>query len=96
MSKPSIYVFVNARYEGQMMGVVSVALSEDGDFLASHMSSNESWARHDMGVTGDWKHDKYQEKYPDGFEVIWCEHDDPRVEVAYQKHLAKNTASVKA
>lgn len=71
---PKVYVFVNGiRRDGD---VISVALSEDGHELSGHWSSSISWAKHDMGVEGDWKHDKYREHYPDGFEVVWV--DDPK------------------
>lgn len=50
--------------------VVSYAIAEDGEVIAGHESSNESWARHDMIGSG-WKDGRYREKYPDGYEVIW-------------------------
>ena len=53
--------------------VVCAAMAEDGEVLAEHMSSNETWARHDMGFTSDWKHDAYKEHYPDGYELVWIE-----------------------
>lgn len=53
-----------------------VGLSEDGVVLAGHCSSHVAWAKHDIGVTSDWKHENYREAYPNGFEVIWV--DDPQ------------------
>lgn len=50
--------------------VTSYAVAEDGDVVAAHESSSESWARHDMIGSG-WKDGRYREKYPDGYEVIW-------------------------
>lgn len=72
--KKKIFCFVAAVHN---IGLESVALCEDGEVLASHLSSNESFARRDMGVEGTQKHDIYAEHCPDGFEVVWC--DDDRV-----------------
>jgi hypothetical protein len=72
MSK--IFCFVNSQPMPDWLNVV--AISEDGDCLAGHVSSNASWAKHDIGVTSNWKHEHYKEKYPDGYEVIWV--DNPR------------------
>lgn len=51
--------------------VSGYALAEDGTGLASHLSSNESWSKHDMGLTSNWHHDSYTEHYPDGFVLEW-------------------------
>ncbi|MGG3987432.1 hypothetical protein [Bacillus smithii] len=67
-----IYCFINGGYEN-FLNVV--ALAEDGHVLAEHVSSNEYWAKHDIGVTSDWKHDSYKSFYPNGYEVVWL--DDP-------------------
>ncbi len=67
-AKPEIYAFINARMKGDIEDVVSIALAEDGELLAQHISSNETWAQYDMGIYGDRNHDKYQEHYP--FEVM--------------------------
>jgi hypothetical protein len=50
-----------------------LALAEDGELLASHVSSCEGWAKSDIGATGDRKHENYRAKYPDGFEVVWLD-----------------------
>jgi hypothetical protein len=68
MSK--IFCFING---GNSLGVQVCALSEDGNGLAGHLSSNEGWAKHDIGINSDWKHEKYKEKYPDGYELIWID-----------------------
>lgn len=51
------------------------ALSEDGVVLAGHVSITKDFAKHDIGITSDWKHDIYAEAYPDGYELEWV--DDP-------------------
>jgi len=73
--------------------VIGQALAEDGEALASHLSSNESWAKHDMGLTGDWKHEIYGEHYPDGYELVWI--DDPSTDPRWQDALALNKAKHK-
>jgi hypothetical protein len=55
--------------------VIGYAIAETGEGLASHLSSNIDWSKHDMGLTSNWKHDHYTERFPDGFELIWV--DDP-------------------
>lgn len=72
MGKKKIYVFIN----GGSPGWYSVmALSEDGYYLAGHISSNKGWAKHDIGLTSNWKHDHYDEAYSDGWELEWVEQD---------------------
>lgn len=39
--------------------------------ITNHLSSGETWCKHDMGITSDWKHDIYNEMYPDGYELVW-------------------------
>lgn len=50
--------------------VVGYAFAEDGTVLASHMSSSRSFCQHDMGLTSNWKHNAYYEKYQHGFWLI--------------------------
>lgn len=68
-----IYAFQNFEGGGEGPGV---AISEDGAVLASHWSSNDYWAAHDLGVTSNWKHEIYQKYYPEGFEVVFVEDAD--------------------
>jgi hypothetical protein len=70
--KPKIYAFINSG-EGTDW-IIVVALADDGHCLASHCSSSEGWAKHDIGIGSDWKHDIYNEAYPDGWELVWVEH----------------------
>lgn len=71
--RPKIYCFVSEVHEGRASGVCSVAIAEDGEPLTGHFSTNEEWAKHDMGVTSEWKHDVYKRHYPGGYEVVWLE-----------------------
>ena len=87
--KPKIFCFINSGAGTEF--VVTSALSENGYFLAGHMSSNDVWAKHDIGITSDWKHDDYQKHYPQGYELVWVEGNPtlhPGVVAAYDNHLA--------
>lgn len=72
------------------------ALSEDGQYCGSHLSSNESYSKHDMGITSDWKHEIYAAKFPDGYELIWLgklqePRDNAELLRAYLKYAASLT-----
>ena len=69
-----IYAWVNSG-RGTDMQFVS-AMAEDGTILAGHLSSSESFAKHDIGIGSDWKHDKYDAHYPEGWAIEWV--DDPK------------------
>ena len=60
-----------ACFEGGMKSgdVLGYALAEDGTCIASHLSSNEAFSKHDMGLTGNWKHDTYAKNCPDSFKI---------------------------
>lgn len=84
---PRIYCFVNGGEDGWWN---MVALSEDGEFLAGHVCSHPSFGPHDMGLVGEWKHDRYNERYPDGFELVWWPGkpgDNADIMAAHQRHL---------
>jgi len=68
-----IFCFVNSGKGTDCQAVM--ALCADGVFLASHISSSEGFARHDIGITSDWKHDTYKKHCPEGFDLEWV--DDP-------------------
>ena len=78
-------VFIYAYPSGFKQYVVVQAIDKDRHGIASHMSSNLTWAQHDMGIGSDWKHDIYSEKYPNGYELVWLgliEDDWQMVEIA--------------
>ena len=83
-----IYCFVNARGQGGRTDVLVEALCEDGDFLASHRSSDESLARYDIGVTSGRQHAAYEDHCPEGYTLEWVDrplgHDD--LAAAYRNH----------
>ncbi len=89
-----------ACFEGGMEpgDVIGYALAEDGTALASHLSSGKFWSKHDMGLTGDWKHDTYAKHYPDGYELEWV--GDPETHkgwlAAFKLNKAKSEEETKA
>ena len=91
--KPKIFAFCNGGSPGWYR---CDALSEDGVFLAGHICSDPSFGPHDMGAVGDWKHKTYRKYYPDGFEVVWVEVDDPDMLAAHERHKAMTDEEYKA
>ena len=94
MSKIFLYCVPTGQGSGRVKDstvggdVMGFALAEDGKCLTSHLSSNEQFSKHDLGLTSDWKHDKYQEHYPDGFELEWV--DDPDTHEGWRKAFNLN------
>jgi hypothetical protein len=82
-----IFCFINGGSPGWYN---AEALSEEGHFITGHCSSSTGWAKHDMGIGSNWKHDIYQKYYPVGYELIWVDNpkDDLDLNAAYQKHLS--------
>lgn len=72
--------------------VIGYALGEDGQGLASHLSSSVNFSKHDMGLTSDWKHDHYKTCYPDGYELVWL--DDPDNDERWLEALKRNAERV--
>lgn len=68
--KPRILVTIYPDVFALLGDVLVEARTEDGKWLASHISSNESWARHDIGLTSDRKHDAYRACYPNGYDLV--------------------------
>lgn len=86
--KMKIYCAVAGKYGSGDLQVV--ALAEDGEFVAGHMSSSVAWAKNDIGITSTRKHEHYQKEYPQGFELIWIDdiENDDRWKEAYAKNQA--------
>jgi hypothetical protein len=53
-----IYCFANGSFGGGG-DVCGVAIGDDGEVVAGHISSCEGWMRHDLGITSNWKHELY-------------------------------------
>lgn len=71
---PVIYCFLEGKWDNG--DVVACAIAEDGTQLARHVSSSESWAKSDIGLTSDRKHDLYQAHYPMGYKLVWVNEDE--------------------
>jgi hypothetical protein len=73
--KPKIFCYIPGVEGAWKPDKPVCALSEDGDLLAVHVSSNESFAKSDIGVTnpGSHHHEAYRAHYPDGYELVWVE-----------------------
>ena len=91
--KPKIYVFVARQALNGECHMLAVA--EDGEEIAWHISSNVSFGQFDMGLVGHSeqgpaikKHDKYNAKYPEGYELEWV--DDWRTNLVLSR-LAENS-----
>lgn len=41
------------------MGVLAIAIAEDGTYLASHLCSSLEYVSHDLGITSTWHHTAY-------------------------------------
>lgn len=67
-------------------------LAEDGEALGGHICSAEGYMPHDLGIVEGSRpdrHEHFKAHYPDGYRMDFVKHDDPRLEAAYQRHLAK-------
>ena len=89
--RPKIYLACFPLQSGFMAGDVhGCALAEDGTGLTGHISSHTKWAKHDLGLTSNWKHEIYGEHYPKGYELIWI--DNPATDERWQAALVLNKA----
>lgn len=66
------------------------AMDERGVVLAQHLSSSPGWAQHDIGIGSDWKHDRYREAHPGGYELVWLEGDEAKTHPGIVAAMAKN------
>lgn len=92
MSKPKIFLSYDPATNWGPNDVIVFALAEDGTGLGSHLSSNEVWAKHDIGLTSDWHHDAYREHYPDGYELEWIPPEMLGGHEGFQKAMQFNCA----
>lgn len=51
-------------------GFAIAAHLADGTIIAGHFCSDLEFARSDMGLTSDRKHDIYRENFPEGYELV--------------------------
>jgi len=71
-TRPKIFCFISSKGFINEWDLIVSSLAEDGEgLIGSHLSSNKICAKMDIGLLTNTHHDKYNEKYPDGFELIW-------------------------
>lgn len=93
MSNGIIYIYCLAtghKTRGGEGDVIGVALAEDGECLARHLSSGPGFAKCDMGITGKSKHDRYAAKYPEGYTLEWIDEKDLDNHEGFQAAYIKN------
>ncbi len=91
--KKKIYCFINGGNGRDWLNVISIC--EDGHCLSQHISSSIGFAKHDIGINSDIKHENYKKHCPEGYELIWVDDpkDCPELDAAYAKNqelAAKN------
>lgn len=95
--KPKIYLWAAEFQWGHGDRVhtdyLAYAMAEDGTGLCSHLSSTVGWAKHDVGLTSNWKHDLYDKHYPNGYELVWL--DDPEKDEGWKKAFELNKQMAK-
>jgi hypothetical protein len=71
---PMIYGFVAAKTD---LGVRGRIVAEDGTWLGEHCSSNEEFARMDLGMKEGthWisQHERFRAHYPNGYRTVFVE-----------------------
>lgn len=75
MSENENVIYCYIRSKSINGDVVVEAFACDGHVLTGHISSNVEFAKHDIGITSTWKHDIYNNHFPDGWVLEWV--DDP-------------------
>ena len=92
--KQTVYAFANVSF-GEFRDQAWIAIAEDGEVLAQHVSSSRSWGQRDVGPDG-FHRDRYAEKFgPDFAEhinyVVLPQGEAPPDEV-YERNQARAAA----
>lgn len=68
-----IYVATTKFCKDSKEVLANAFILEDGQikFVCSRISSDNDWAKIDLGVVGNKRHDLYKKLFPDGFRVKW-------------------------
>ncbi|MCO5190368.1 MAG: hypothetical protein M9918_19530 [Anaerolineae bacterium] len=75
---------------------VGILMASDGSACGSHVSSDEEWLRHDLGVNNPAspKHHLLMATFPDGYRMDYVPYDEVEghqgLDAAYEEHLAKH------
>ena len=92
-------IIIAYTWEGGMLtGLALDSVLEDGKIncIASHLCSSPSWVKHDMWMESDWKHDVYNEAYPDWWELIWYGKIYGDSDIDEIKHILSETNDILA
>lgn len=89
MTTPRIFIFVARDFGGD---VLCIALAEDGTVLRSHVCSNESFAKLDLGDSRSVCRDAYVSHYPDGYELEFVRTSDVEHHAGIRAATALNKA----
>jgi len=99
--KHKIYCFNNSVGKTDWNHVLAVA--DDGHCLAGHICSHEYYFKHDIGITSNWQHDKYNKHFGEGnWELVWLDEVAPGkypeldAAMALNQQLAEDAAKLKA
>lgn len=81
---------------GRHWGLSVYALGDDGASLSQHLSSDKTWAQHDIGMTSNWKHDEYNNHFGENqWELEWIEYEDLDDHEGFQAAWALNQQAAK-
>lgn len=90
---PHIWGFNNGGRSGAYYGAL---ITDDGEWIGSHICSNESFMLHDLGIIEGSRPDRHLEfmkHYPDGYRMEFVSYDDVEghegIRAAYDAHMKK-------
>ena len=88
----TIYCFNNGGSPGWYE---AVAIGDDGVVVAGHICSDEYYMEHDLGITSNWKHEKYDAHFGKGnWKLEWV--SDPLNHEGCKAAFDKNVELAKA
>lgn len=96
-TKHKIYCFCNNKTITDWNEIIAIA--DDGHCLAGHICSHPCYFKHDIGITSNWQHDKYNKHFGEGnWELVWLDSVEPGetpeldAAMALNKQLAEDAA----
>lgn len=91
--KKKIFVLSNGECGA---GTVAIALCEDGEFLAEHVSGMEHYVPENMGIGTDWKHDIYNKHCGvDGWELEYIKPENKETHEGLKRAVELNQKETK-
>ena len=90
---PVIYGFNNGGSPGWMTAFL---VAEDGTGLGSHICSNESFMRGDLGIlkgSRPDRHETFREHYPEGYRMDFISHDEIHSHEGFQAAIKLNQSA---